>query len=667
MSSSATTQINLVSSRPEDGAQLLDAAFINAWGLALRPAGAGGHWWIANTDTSRVTLYVGDSATVPFGQDGLSVVGVPGASDGTPISIVIDPPIQGGVPLPPPNPTPATIMPPSNPTGQVFSGSNTDFLVSGTSLAGGALDDAPARFITVSEDGTIAAWGETGSTPAQRMNAFAVVVDNSDTGAIYKGVTVSADSGSGNLLYAANFSHGRIDVFDANWQSVSTVTFAPKAPGERDLSEFSPFNIERVLDESLGRDVLIVAYARIANAEGGEEESTDGFIAKFDLDGTFLKAGDAGGLFNAPWGVALAPESFGAYSGNLLVGNFGDGRILALDIATLEPEGYLLDGDGAPVTVDGLWDLAFGNGESLGREDGLYFTAGPEEESHGLFGSLSVAGGEDEAGHFSGTIGDDVHSGASGDDVIRGRGGNDTMMGQRGDDLIEGVDGRDKLFGGYGDDDLFGGTGTDEVFGGRGTDLLDGGDGRDALSGGADDDRLFGRADADRLDGGSGNDRLRGDAGRDRLVGGHGDDDLFGGRDADEAFGGRGTDLLDGGGGHDTLSGGADDDRLFGQDGRDILTGGLGNDWLVGGSDNDTFVFTASFGDDRIVGFDADPHGGQDRIDLSSFGLTRDTFADHVAISYAASKVLVEVDGGGTILLLGVHGASSVTVDDFLL
>ena len=80
MTSSATTQVNLVSSRASDQAELFDTSFINAWGIALRPAGAGGHWWVANTDTSRVTLYVGDSLTVPFGQDSLSVIGVPGQS-----------------------------------------------------------------------------------------------------------------------------------------------------------------------------------------------------------------------------------------------------------------------------------------------------------------------------------------------------------------------------------------------------------------------------------------------------------------------------------------------------------------------------------------------------------------------------------------------------------
>jgi uncharacterized protein (TIGR03118 family) len=530
---SAFLQENLVSSRPEDGALLLDPAFINAWGVALRPAGAGGHWWVANTDTSRVTLYVGDSETVPFGQDELSVVGVPGSANATPINIPIDPPTSNGVPLPPPNPTPASVMPPSNPTGQVYSGSTTDFLVSGTSLTGGAISDAAARFITVSEDGTIAAWGETGSSADQRMNAFAVVVDNSATGAIYKGVAISNDTGSGNLLYAANFSQGRIDVFDADWNPVATSGFVPQAPGGRDAAAFAPFNVERVFDASRGADVLIVAYAKVANAAGGEEESTDGFIVKYALDGTFLQASDGGGLFNAPWGVALAPADFGAFGGSLLIGNFGDGRIIGLDIETLEPDGLLLGAGGDPIEIDGLWDLAFGNGASLGRADSLYFSAGPEEETAGLFGSLSATEGDDQPFSFAGGAGADIRSGGAADDDLKGRAGADTLLGQRGDDTLHGGAGGDRLFGGADNDRLLGGDGDDELSGGKGDDDLKGGRGKDTLVGGAGDDDLTG---------GDGRDLLRGGAGDDDLTGGQGRDTLEGGAGADHfIFSGRGT------------------------------------------------------------------------------------------------------------------------------
>jgi uncharacterized protein (TIGR03118 family) len=181
-------------------------------------------------------------------------------------------------------------------------------------------------------------------------------------------------------------------VSDGEWRPVAIEGFAPEAPGCRDAAEFAPFNIERIYDPSRGEEVLIAAYAKVADAAEGEEESTDGFVVKYALDGTFLDAGDAGGAFNAPWGVAMAPEDFGSLSGDLLVGNFGDGRILALDIATLDFEGYLLDEEGEPVEIDGLWDLIVGNGASLGAADRLYFSAGPEGETQGLFGSLALAG-----------------------------------------------------------------------------------------------------------------------------------------------------------------------------------------------------------------------------------------------------------------------------------
>jgi uncharacterized protein (TIGR03118 family) len=670
MSSAASSflQQNLVSSRSEDDATLLDPNFINAWGVALRPAGFGGHWWVANTDTSRVTLYVGDSDTVSFGQDGLSVVGVPGASAGDPVEINIDPPTQNGVPLPPPNPTPATVMPPSNPTGQVYSGSTTGFLVSGTSLTGATLTDAPARFITVSEDGTIAAWGETGASPAQRMNAFAVVVDNSATGAIYKGVTVSGETGSGNQLLAANFSQGRIDVFDAQWNPVATSGFVVEdAPGGRDAADYAPFNIERVFDSSRGEDVLIVAYAKVANATEGEEESTDGFIVKYDLDGNFILASDAGGLFNAPWGVALAPDDFSAFSGSLLIGNFGDGKIIGLDIETLEPDGLLLDGNGDPVVIDGLWDLAFGNGASLGRSNYLYFSAGPEEETQGLFGSLSASDAGDEPIRFRGTDGDDVKSGGADNDVLNGKGGDDTLLGNRGADVLRGGEGDDKLFGGADDDRLFGDAGKDSLFGGRGDDVLRGGSGKDALFGGIGDDRLHGEDGDDSLDGGIGDDVLRGGSGRDTLNGGDGDDRLFSENGDDKLVGGNGDDVLRGGSGRDALLGYDGDDRLFGEDGNDTLEGGAGDDRLDGGAGRD--VLTGGLGEDLFVFRDGgkdeitDFVVGQDEIAIRDFDVNE--FADLSIRSGANGDAVVRWDGG-QVTLTGV-AAASLSNDDFIL
>ncbi|CAH0165675.1 TIGR03118 family protein [Roseomonas sp. CECT 9278] len=617
IAATAFGQDNLISSRGEDGALLLDPAFINPWGTAIRPAGAGGHWWIANTDTARVTLYVGDSPTVGFTQDGLSVLGVPGAP-GPDVAIDITPPTRDGLPLPAANPTPDTSMPPSNPTGQVFSGSATDFMVAGTSLTGLAIT-APSRFITVSEDGTIAAWGETGSTPAQRMDAFTVVVDNSATGAIYKGVTVSAETGSGNLLYAANFSQNMIEVYDADWDRVSTTSFVHTAPGARDADDYAPFNIERVTDATRGEEVLIVAYAKVANAAEGEEDSTDGYIVKYALDGTFIAASDGDGHFNAPWGVALAPDEWGDLDGALLVGNFGDGRILGLDIDTLEFRAFLRDDQGAPVEIEGLWDIIFGNGASLGATDKLYFTAAPEEESQGIFGSLSIL--DSAARALTGTAAGELLQGGLGDDRLDARAGHDRLSGFAGADWMSGGDGNDSVSGGAGADTLAGAAGRDTVDGGEGDDALSGDFGADRLAGREGDDLLSGGSGTDSLDGGDGHDTLLGGVqadtlagaeGDDSLEGGFGGDDLAGGTGADTLLGGAGTDTLDGGMQDDMLDGGFADDLLAGGEGADTLRGGFGADTLTGGSGDDLldgglgadiFVFGAQGGSDAIEGF----------------------------------------------------------------
>jgi len=202
-------------------------------------------------------------------------------------------------------------------------------------------------------------------------------------------VAVSGEPGSGNRIFAANFSQGRIDVFDSNWNPVVGPGFVATAPAGKSAADFAPGNVQRVIDASLGRNVLIVAYAKIANAAAGEEESTDGFLAKFELDGSFLGSSAGGGNLNAPWGVTLAPSGFGELSNLLIVGNFGDGEIHGYDVGTLDYVRTMLDLLGNPVAIDGLWDLKIGNGASLGRADRLYFAAGPEEETRGLFGAIA--------------------------------------------------------------------------------------------------------------------------------------------------------------------------------------------------------------------------------------------------------------------------------------
>jgi len=331
---------------------------LNAWGLALRPAGAGGHWWIANTDSGTVVTYVGDTDTTPLFQDALKTVRV--------------------------EPAPATPEQSSTPTGQVFSGSD-ELPCSGTSFTGIPIA-APSRFLVVTEDGNLQCWAETGSSQAERMRSFTLAV-NGESGSVYKGLAITPFT-SGNRLYAANFGLRRIDALDGAYQPILNGAFARPADVPED---FAPFNIQFLEYEidGIARQGLFVAYAR-TTADPIEEEQGPGlgYIAEFDLDGRQLRTLHASRRLNAPWGMVVAPEDFGSFSKRLIVGNFGDGTLVAFGLKSGRQRGYLRGRDRQAIQINGLWGLAFGNGASLGRANYLYFTAGPNGEADGLFGSL---------------------------------------------------------------------------------------------------------------------------------------------------------------------------------------------------------------------------------------------------------------------------------------
>ncbi len=331
---------------------------LNAWGLALRPAGAGGHWWIANTDSGTVVTYVGDTDTTALFQDALKTVLV--------------------------EPAPATPDQAPTPTGQVFSGSD-EFPCAGTSFTGAPIA-APSRFLVVTEDGNLQCWAETGSSQPERMRSFTLAV-NGDSGSVYKGLAITPFP-FGNRLYAANFGLRRIDAFNGAYQPILNGAFV--RPGDVP-EDFAPFNIQFLEYEidGIARQGLFVAYAK-TTADPVEEEQGPGlgYIAEFDLDGQPLRTLQASRRLNAPWGLAVAPGDFGRFSKRLIVGNFGDGTLVAFGLKGGRQRGYLRGRDLQAIQIDGLWGLAFGNGESLGRASYLYFTAGPNGEADGLFGSL---------------------------------------------------------------------------------------------------------------------------------------------------------------------------------------------------------------------------------------------------------------------------------------
>ena len=316
-----------------------DSNLVNAWGLVSGPTTP---WWIADNGTGKSTLYNVATDAIP------AVFTVPGA-DGA----------QG------------------NPTGIVFNG-GTGFVVDN-----GVGSPSAARFIFASEDGTISAF---------KGAPIVTVVPNPQAaahGAIYKGLAIDSAT-AGQLLYATDFHNVKVDVFDTSFQ---LVTLSGNFTDPNLPAGFAPFGIQTI------GDTLYVTYAlQDADAEDDLAGPGNGFVDAYDLNGNLIQRVASAGELNSPWGLALAPEGFGRFSGDLLVGNFGDGRIHAFDPTTLtsdgefEAVGLLHSSAGKPIQIEGLWALQFGHGTAAVGANGLtttlFFTAGPSDEDHGLFGSI---------------------------------------------------------------------------------------------------------------------------------------------------------------------------------------------------------------------------------------------------------------------------------------
>ena len=264
---------------------------------------------------------------------------------GVPIPLVVNIPGPGG-------------GVPGVPTGQVFNSDASAF--------------NGDRFIFASATGTIAGWrGPLGPTAE-------ILVNNGAAGAAYLGLAI-ASTGSGTRLYAADFARNGVDVFDG---SGNALTLGGNFADASLPAGYAPFNIENIGGS------LFVAYAK----QGvGEEEPGPGlgFVNRFDLEGNLLGRFASNGVLNAPWAITQAPESFGQFGGDILIGNFGDGTINAFDAVTGDLVGTLKDSMGNPLVNEGLWGLRFGNGGAGGDPNKLYFAAGIDDEQHGLFGSFT--------------------------------------------------------------------------------------------------------------------------------------------------------------------------------------------------------------------------------------------------------------------------------------
>jgi len=326
---------NLVSDLPGI-ADHQDKNLVNGWGNGFS---ATSPFWIGNNGTGTSTLYDGT---------------------GTPNSLVVS------------IPGPAGSTSPGAVTGVIFNGNTTSFNVA----AGKA-----ASFIFCTEDGTISGW----NSSADATHAL-IMIDNSKSGAVYKGCALGGTTAA-PLLYAANFNSGKIDVWDGSLNPVKSATFTNATVP----SNFAPFNIQ-----NLGGKLYVTYAMPDSDKHDDVAGPGNGYVAMFDLAGNLLGNLISKGPLNSPWGIAMAPASFGDFAGTLLVSNFGDGKINAFHATTGAQMGTLNDVNGRPVSIPGLWSINFGNGGRGGDSATLYFTAGisgagDPVESHGLLGSIQPA------------------------------------------------------------------------------------------------------------------------------------------------------------------------------------------------------------------------------------------------------------------------------------
>jgi uncharacterized protein (TIGR03118 family) len=324
-------QTNLVSDQP--GIALIqDPDLVNPWGISMSGTSP---FWVANNGSGTSTLYAGDVNGSPFVKNSL-VVTIPGGS----------------------------------PTGTVFNtGGTTDFVVTSGAASG------RAAFLFASQVGIVSGWNP--GVPPPPPSKQAQVGGTGD--AVYTGLAIG-QVGTVTYLYAADFEHGTIDVYDKAFQP-ATLDGSFSDPNIPD--SYSIFNIQNIGGK------LYVTYAQQSHKEPDEEtDHGSGFVDVFDTSGHLLQRLIAGNHLKAPWGIALAPANFGAFSNALIVGNFGDGQLNAFDPESGKYLGEMKDENGKPIVIDGLWGITFGNGGNGGDRNALYFAAGPDDETHGLFGSL---------------------------------------------------------------------------------------------------------------------------------------------------------------------------------------------------------------------------------------------------------------------------------------
>jgi uncharacterized protein (TIGR03118 family) len=345
-------------------AEAPDPQLVNAWGLARS---SNSTWWVSDEATGVATLYNG-----------------PGAKQGLVVTI------------PKSDPNDKT-FPTGTPTGVISNANTTDFP---------AAPNKPAAFIFATLDGSIAAWNPgVGLAPgANPPSTNAVTVARGDAGSGYTGLTTAFIDGN-RYLYVANFLKGRIDVYDNGFKPVKL----KGDDGDHDRDGDKPFTDDRLPRnfvpfnvQAIGND-LVVTYA--LHFAGNPFETPGpglGYVDIYSSKGKLLRRLEHGDWLNAPWGVTLAPLDFGRFSHRLLVSNFAAGGttqsagfISAYDLDTGKFEGLVEDATGKPLSIQGIWSMSFANAATPNSYDPdeapaaeLYFTAGPNQGTAGLFGYL---------------------------------------------------------------------------------------------------------------------------------------------------------------------------------------------------------------------------------------------------------------------------------------
>ncbi len=330
-------------------AAVADPNLVNPWGLSRATNGA---WWVSDNGTGLSTLYDGNTGAIkPL------VVKIPSGD--------------------------LNLSPLGSPTGTIFNGT-TDFTVA---------PGKPSVFLFATEDGTISGWN-----PGV-LATTSIVEVNEHSNSVFKGLTLAqasvgeheSEEGQAprtiaNYLYAADFRKGTLAVYDTTFQHATeleeriarTLSLASRRG-------YAPFNVQ-----NLGGN-LYVTLAKQDKAKHDEISGAGlGLVISMTPEGKLLQIFQTGTFLNAPWGMVIAPSDFGAYSHDLLVGNFGDGTISAFNPVTGKFLGQLKDKNGNLIVIDGLWALSFGSAGASGPADTLYFAAGPNGEKNGLFGAVTA-------------------------------------------------------------------------------------------------------------------------------------------------------------------------------------------------------------------------------------------------------------------------------------